>query len=277
MNETTVQVIGLPAFDDNYIWVLRRDGIAAVVDPGDAAPVQAHLTATGDRLAAILLTHHHGDHVGGVTGLVKGSASTIEVYGPAAENIAGVTRPLAGGECLRLPGLDLELDVLAVPGHTRGHLAYHAAAIGTSGALFCGDTLFGAGCGRLFEGTPTQMQASLARIAVLPAPTLVYCAHEYTQSNLRFAITVEPHNADIQARVADVAARRTARQATVPSTIGLECATNPFLRWDSPAVVAAAADRLRRLTRRPPSRPSPPSASGATVSAEFPPSPEQTP
>jgi hydroxyacylglutathione hydrolase len=146
---------------------------------------------------------------------------------------------LQGGERVKLDQLGIELEVIPVPGHTRGHLAYYG-----DGTLFCGDTLFGAGCGRLFEGTPAQMQASLARIAVLPAPTLVHCAHEYTQSNLRFAIAVEPDNIDIQARVADVATKRAARQPTVPSSIDLERATNPFLRWDAPAVIAAATGRL---------------------------------
>jgi hydroxyacylglutathione hydrolase len=232
-----IEVVSLPAFDDNYIWVLRKEGQAVVVDPGDATPVLAHLKASGDRLVAILITHHHGDHCGGVADLAA-QHPAVAVYGPALESIAGVTHPLQGGERLNLDALGIEFEVIPVPGHTRGHLAYYG-----DGALFCGDTLFGAGCGRLFEGTPAQMQASLARIAVLPAPTLVYCAHEYTQSNLRFAIAVEPDNTETQARIADVATRRTARQPTVPSTIGLELATNPFLRWDAPAVIAAATSR----------------------------------
>jgi hydroxyacylglutathione hydrolase len=234
----TIEVVGLPAFDDNYIWVLRKEGQAVVIDPGDATPVLAHLKASGDRLVAILITHHHGDHCGGVADLAA-QHPAVAVYGPVLESIAGVTHPLQGGERLNLDALGIELEVIPLPGHTRGHLAYYG-----DGALFCGDTLFGAGCGRLFEGTPAQMQASLARIAVLPAPTLVYCAHEYTQSNLRFAIAVEPDNTDIQARIADVTAKRAARQPTVPSTIGLEQATNPFLRWDAPVVIAAAAGRL---------------------------------
>ena len=248
MKKSNVQVIGLSAFDDNYIWVLRANGNAVVVDPGDAAPVLAHLAVTGDRLAAILLTHHHGDHVGGVGELIKNcincGAAPPMVFGPAAENIEGVSHARDGGERIRLESLDLELDVLAVPGHTRGHLAYFAATIGADGALFCGDTLFGAGCGRLFEGTAAQMHASLAKIAVLPAPTFVYCAHEYTQANLRFAIAVEPDNAATQTRCDAVAALRAKHQPTIPSSIGLELATNPFLRWDAPAVVQAAASRL---------------------------------
>jgi hydroxyacylglutathione hydrolase len=234
----TIEIMGLPAFEDNYIWVLRKQGQAVVVDPGDAAPVLAHLKASGDRLVGILITHHHGDHCGGVADLAA-QHPAVAVYGPALENIDGITHPLQGGERVKLDQLGIELEVIPVPGHTRGHLAYYG-----DGTLFCGDTLFGAGCGRLFEGTPAQMQASLARIAVLPAPTLVYCAHEYTQSNLRFAIAVEPDNIDIQARVADVATKRAARQPTVPSSIDLERATNPFLRWDAPAVIAAATGRL---------------------------------
>lgn len=244
MEKSTIQVTGLTAFDDNYIWVLRNRGHAVVVDPGDAAPVLAHLAATGDRLAAILLTHHHGDHVGGVEELIRSCSPAPLVYGPGAEAIDGVTHAFSGGECITIEALDLELEVLAVPGHTRGHLAYVGAAIGNDGAVFCGDTLFGAGCGRLFEGTPAQMQASLAKLAVLPAPTLVYCAHEYTQANLRFALAVEPGNTALQARQETVAALRRQHQPTVPSTIGLELATNPFLRWDAPAVIAAAS--LRR-------------------------------
>jgi hydroxyacylglutathione hydrolase len=243
MNKSNVQVIGLAAFDDNYIWVLRANGHAVVVDPGDAAPVLAHLAATGDRLAAILLTHHHGDHVGGVGELIKSCTLSPMVFGPAAENIEDVSHSLEGGERIKLEALDLELEVLAVPGHTRGHLAYFGASIGSDGALFCGDTLFGAGCGRLFEGTAAQMHASLAKIAVLPAPTSVYCAHEYTQANLRFAMAVEPDNVETQIRRDAVAALRAKHQPTIPSSIGLELATNPFLRCDAPAVIQAAAHR----------------------------------
>jgi hydroxyacylglutathione hydrolase len=246
MKKSSVQITGLAAFDDNYIWVLRNRGHAVVVDPGDAAPVNAYLADSGDTLAAILLTHHHGDHIGGVADLVATCAIAPAVFGPAAEGIEGVTRPLQGGERIVLEQIDLELEVLAVPGHTRGHIAYFSPDIGTDGALFCGDTLFGAGCGRLFEGTPAQMQASLAKLAVLPAPTLVYCAHEYTQSNLRFALAVEPDNVALLARRDMVTILRAGHQPTIPSSIGLELATNPFLRWDAPDVIAAASQRLGR-------------------------------
>ena len=244
MNDEGINVTGLPAFDDNYIWVLRRHGCAAVVDPGDAPPVLADLARHGDRLTAILLTHHHGDHVGGVGELLK-HAPEATVFGPAAEGIEGVSHPLAGGEQIQVPGIGLALEVLAVPGHTRGHLAYWHA-VGSPPALFCGDTLFGAGCGRLFEGTAAQMQHSLARLAALPPSTLVYCAHEYTQTNLRFAVAVEPANPAVATRVAEVASRRAQRLPTVPSTIALERETNPLLRWDAAAVITAAAIKLGR-------------------------------
>ncbi|MBI5107408.1 MAG: hydroxyacylglutathione hydrolase [Rhodocyclales bacterium] len=236
------EILALPAFDDNYIWLLRAAGRVAVVDPGDAAPVLQHLAHSGDRLCAILATHHHGDHVGGIAELLATEA--VPVFGPAAENIAGVTHALAGGEHITVPGIGVEFDVLAVPGHTRGHLAYYGPSLAGTGALFCGDTLFGAGCGRLFEGTPAQMQGSLARLAVLPAPTLVYCAHEYTQGNLRFASAVEPGSIAVQRRCEDVAAARAAHRPTIPTRIGIELETNPFMRWDAPAVRSAAASRL---------------------------------
>jgi hydroxyacylglutathione hydrolase len=221
----------IPAFKDNYIWLLTRGQRAVVVDPGDAAPVQARLEADGLSLEAILVTHHHVDHQGGIAALVE--RWQPKVFAPASESITGGNHPLSGGE--RLDILGETLDVLAVPGHTLGHLAYYA-----KGALFCGDTLFGAGCGRLFEGSPAQMAASLASIAALPDETLIYCAHEYTEANLRFAQTVEPDNLAIQVRVAKVAALRAAGQSSVPSTLAEEKASNPFLRCGEPVVIKAA-------------------------------------
>ena len=229
----------LPAFEDNYIWLLQEGDAVAVVDPGEAAPVMRHLDACGAHLCAILATHRHDDHTAGIGELL--ARWPVPVFGPARETqaVPGVDQPLSGGERIRLPELDAEFEVIAVPGHTLGHIAYYR-----SGALFCGDVLFGAGCGRVFEGTMKEMQASLAHLAALPPETAVYCAHEYTQSGLRFARAVEPGNAAIAARIADVAKLRERGLPTLPSNIGLELATNPFLRLRAPEVAAAASVRL---------------------------------
>lgn len=238
----------IPAFSDNYIWLIRRPGsdCAAVVDPGDAAPVEDALDREGLRLAAILLTHHHADHVGGVERLRARGAPVV--LGPHDERIEGVDRRCGGGAVVELPELGLSLSVIDVPGHTRSHIAYFARSLGEDPRplLFCGDTLFAAGCGRLFEGTAAQMIESLGRLAALPADTLVYCAHEYTVSNLRFAAAVEPRSEEVAARLADAQARREAGESTVPSAIGVELASNPFLRAHLPQVQASAAARLGR-------------------------------
>ncbi len=239
-----VQVHPVPAFDDNYLWVAHDGRRAAAVDPGDAAPVQAFLDGHGLVLEAILVTHHHGDHVGGVRALADRWG--CEVFGPAAESIPGRTRAVAGGDRLAVPGLGLALEVIDVPGHTAGHVAYAA-----DGLVFCGDTLFACGCGRLFEGTAAQMQASLARLAALPPATRVYCAHEYTLANERFALAVEPGNARLAERHARDRAAREAGRPTLPTTIGEELATNPFLRWDSPEVAASAAAHAGRALAGP--------------------------
>lgn len=237
-----IEIFALHAFDDNYIWLLRAGTRVAAVDPGDAAPVLDYLQRSGDRLCAVLATHHHGDHVGGLADLL--GHFSVPVFGPGMEKIPGVSHPLAGGERFELPEIAVQVEVLAVPGHTRGHIAYYGPSLGDHGVVFCGDTLFGAGCGRLFEGTPAQMQASLAKLAALPASTLVYCAHEYTLNNLRFARAVEPGSIAVQRRSENVAQKRAAGRPTVPSTVELELQTNPFVRWDVPAVRAAAASRL---------------------------------
>ena len=229
----TMQVHAVPAFKDNYLWVIAEGGHAAVVDPGDAAPIEQFLAGHGLELTAILATHHHADHVGGVPALV--SHWRCPVYGPAHDGVSGLDRKLGEGERVRVPGMQLEFSVLDVPGHTAGHIAYvHPEAV------FCGDTLFACGCGRLFEGTPAQMAGSLAKLAALPGETRVYCAHEYTMANIRFAQAVEPGNARLAARAERDGARRSRGEATVPSTIGEERATNPFLRCQEPEVVASA-------------------------------------
>jgi hydroxyacylglutathione hydrolase len=232
-----VAIIPIPAFADNYIWLLRQEKAAAVVDPGDAAPVIAYLEREGLTLTAVLATHHHGDHVGGIPALL--ARYSAPVFGPAREAIPGRTRAMAGGDVVTVPGLPVTLTAIDIPGHTAGHIAYFGDIDGTP-SLFCGDTLFAAGCGRLFEGTPSQMWASLSSLAALPDPTRVYCGHEYTLANLRFARAVEPDNADIQERQRCEQAKRENGEPTLPSTIGLERATNPFLRVRVPAVSAAA-------------------------------------
>jgi hydroxyacylglutathione hydrolase len=230
-------IIPIPAFSDNYIWLVRDGGNAAIVDPGDAAPVLECLDREGLTLTAIVNTHHHGDHVGGNAALLTRFA--VPVFGPAREHIPGRTRALAEGDAISIPGIGLDLDVLDVPGHTAGHIAYVGTFAGQPVA-FVGDTLFAGGCGRLFEGTPAQMADSLAKLAALPGETLAYCAHEYTLANLRFAVAVEPGNAALAERMRREQQKRDRGLPTVPSTIADELATNPFLRAGEPAVFASA-------------------------------------
>jgi len=231
-----LRITPIPAFDDNYIWLLRRAGgrIAAVVDPGDEDPVLETLACEGLTLGVILITHRHGDHTGGIQGL-KAEFPEVEVLGPATERIPGRTASVAEGDQVNLPDIGIRLEVLDVPGHTRGHIAYYG-----EGALFCGDTLFAAGCGRVFDGTAVQLSASLARLSRLPSETLVYCAHEYTQANLGFAEWVEPDNQAVQERLRQTRALRAQGRPTVPSTLALELQTNPFLRVGRPEVRRAA-------------------------------------
>jgi hydroxyacylglutathione hydrolase len=238
-----LQIHAVPAFQDNYLWVVAAGGRAAVVDPGDAAPIERFLESSGLALSAILATHHHGDHVGGLSRLA--ARWRCPVYGPAGEDIAGLDHRLSEGDRISVPGLGLGLDVLDVPGHTAGHIAY-VARDRDDPFVFCGDTLFACGCGRLFEGTPAQMVSSLAKLAALPAATRIYCAHEYTLSNIRFAEAVEPGNRRLAERKARESARRERGEPTVPSILAEELATNPFLRCDEPEVVAAAERHAAR-------------------------------
>jgi len=224
------EIVPVSAFRDNYVWTLRRGKHAAVVDPGEAAPVLDYLAREGLALAAILATHHHADHVGGIAELRE--TFDVPVYGPRGEPIATLTRPVGGGDTVRIAELGVEFSVLDIPGHTRAHIAYYGA-----GALFCGDTLFACGCGRLFEGTAQQMYASLQKLAALPDDTKVYCGHEYTLANIGFAKGVEPRNAALASREDRDREKRAAGRPTVPSTLGEEKATNPFLRCREPAVV----------------------------------------
>jgi hydroxyacylglutathione hydrolase len=231
-----MELIALPAFADNYIWMLHDGTDAVVVDPGEAAPVLSALDERQLALSGILVTHHHGDHVGGVDELrsrLKGA-----VYGPKRERIPEPFVAVADGDSVDLLGLRFE--VIEVPGHTAGHVAYFHAGRDGAPILFCGDTLFSGGCGRLFEGTAEQMHASLARLASLPGDTRVCCAHEYTLSNLKFARAVEPGNAALVRYNADCEATRAAGRPTLPSTIAVERAINPFLRCDQPEVTASA-------------------------------------
>ena len=248
-------IVPVPAFADNYIWLLRdRSGRrAAVVDPGDAAPVLAALSRDGLTLAAVLITHHHPDHVGGLPALHDAYPDLV-VHGPLASRADGIDRRWRGGDVVGLDGFDAMFEVIDVPGHTLDHVAYFARRVGDSDprpVLFCGDTLFAGGCGRVFEGTPAQMSDSLARLAALPDDTLVYCAHEYTASNLRFARVVEPGNVALAARERDAVALRAEGRPTVPSTVALERTTNPFLRADADEVRQAAGTQLGRAPADP--------------------------
>jgi hydroxyacylglutathione hydrolase len=233
------QVVALRAFADNYIWTIRDATHAVVVDPGDAQPVLDYLASEKLQLAAILNTHHHADHVGGNAALL--ARHPAPVYGPRDERIPEVSVRLADGERFTLPHFNIGMETLEIPGHTRSHVAFFG-----DGMLFCGDTLFAAGCGRLFEGTPRQMYDSLTRLSRLPDDTRVYCGHEYTLSNIRFARVAEPDNSRLPELESRMQALRDRDQSTLPSTIGQEKATNPFLRVGEPGIISSASARAEK-------------------------------
>ena len=229
-------LIPIPAFDDNYLWLLHDGKRALVVDPGDAGPVLRALDEHALQLESILVTHHHADHTGGVDALRE--ATGAQVWGPATERIPQPYTHLTGGDTARALGLDFQ--VIDVPGHTAGHIAYYTPDVNGKPLLFCGDTLFSGGCGRLFEGTPAQMLASLDKLAALPGNTVVCCTHEYTLSNLRFAMAVEPGNADLAAYQAQCISLREQGLPTLPSSMAQELLINPFLRTRQATIMTAA-------------------------------------
>lgn len=235
MTRDSLKIEPIPAFTDNYIWLLHRGGKACVVvDPGDAAPVLETLARRSLELTAILVTHHHWDHAGGVPELLE-AWPEARVYGPDDERLGDWNHPCREGDTVTIDPLDLSLSVLEVPAHTRTHIAFYG-----HGALFSGDTLFSIGCGRLFEGTPDDMQVAMDKLAALPGATRVYCGHEYTRDNCRFALTVEPDNGQLRARDEAVQKLRDEHQPSLPAILAEELAANPFLRTRAPAVVTAA-------------------------------------
>ncbi len=232
------EITAIPALRDNYIWAIHDDQHAVVVDPGEAAPVLAFLHARGLHLDAILCTHRHNDHIGGIAKLCE--VYNVPVYGRRHPDNPHITDDLREGGQLKLdtPNINwgIVFDIIETPGHLDDHIAYIAQGISPA-ILFCGDVLFGAGCGRIFEGTPAQLHYSLQRLSLLPGSTRVYCAHEYTAANLRFALACEPDNTKLQQRVADTQKLRASNFPTLPSTIALEKATNPFLRCAQPEII----------------------------------------
>lgn len=242
-------VTALPAFVDNYIWVVQRAEYAVVIDPGDARPVLGMLASKQLKLAAILITHHHPDHCGGIAQIV--AAHPAPVVGPRAEaaRIAGLTQLVDDGDRVEIPELDFKCDVLFIPGHTRGHIAYYSD--GDPPRLFCGDTLFSAGCGRLFEGTAAQMHASLQKLNALPTDTEVYCMHEYTAANLAFAKVVDPENSDIDDCLQQVRRLRAQNLPSLPSTLTRERSVNPFLRVGEAAIMNSASHHAGRALTEP--------------------------
>lgn len=241
-----LRISPIPAFNDNYIWLMENtdNACCAVVDPGDATPVLNVLAERKMQCVAIIATHHHWDHTGGIAELLN--HVDVPVYGPAQDGIAEVSVPLSEGDTFTIDDLNLRFNVLDIPAHTRGHIAVY-----TSDFVFTGDTLFLAGCGRIFEGDATQMFHALQKILTLPEDTLVYCGHEYTESNLEFALLVEPGNKDISSRLDEVRSIRMSGEASIPAPLSLEKKTNPFLRCDMREVVQAAEDYSGKVLKDP--------------------------
>ena len=239
----SLNVAAIPAFDDNYIWCLTQTGSgqAWVVDPGEAKPVIDYLTQKQLTLTGILITHHHWDHTGGINDL-SARYPELEVYGPANPEISGLTKEIKDCEVVSLNGLDTQASVIAVPGHTLDHIAYLI-----EDKLFCGDTLFSGGCGRMFEGQPEQFHHSLSRLATLPGKTQVFSAHEYTLSNLKFALLAEPDNVALQAYQQECEAMRAKGVPTLPSSIARELAINPFLRVDQSQVCQQISQHWQQI------------------------------
>lgn len=229
-----ISIHPIPAFNDNYIWCIHDDKHAVVVDPGDATPVLSYLRENALKLAAVLITHHHHDHTGGIAKLAS-AVKELPIIGPRGGHIKGLTKTVAQGDTVALPVIDMSLQVLEVPGHTLDHIAFFG-----HGALFCGDTLFSAGCGRLFEGSPEQMLHSMNKLKRLPDSTRIYCAHEYTQANVNFALAVEPDNNDLKNYALWVKEKREHNECTLPGVLGEQKKINPFLRSHEPSVKDAA-------------------------------------
>jgi hydroxyacylglutathione hydrolase len=237
-----LNVTPIPAFSDNYIWLISNDTKEAciIVDPGDAKPVLEVLQKTTMTLHAILITHHHWDHINGINELLQHYPHT-PVYGPAKEKIPHRTHALKEGDIVKLESIGIEFRVLDVPGHTAGHIAYYG-----EGSLFCGDTLFACGCGRIFNSTAETLYQSLVNISCLPAKTLIYCTHEYTLDNIGFAQWVEPENTALQQRLEDSQKMRAKNKETIPFTLSLELQTNPFLRLSTPTVIQKITDKMQK-------------------------------